>query len=87
VIKQCYDAALKSFPTSEGRVIVRFTLASATGRVVDVKIDEAGSTAPEAVRACVVRALDHLVLAPPDDHDGHAKFVWEFRAAPAPSTS
>ena len=84
-IKQCYDDALKSFPTSGGRVTVRFTLASATGIVVDAKVDEADSTAPHAVRACVLRALDDLVLTPPDDQDGHATFVWEFRATPAPA--
>jgi hypothetical protein len=81
-IKECYDAALKSSPTSEGRVTVRFTLASETGKIVDAKVDETSSTAPEAVRGCVLKVLDGLVLSPPDDQDGHATFVWEFRVAP-----
>jgi hypothetical protein len=84
-IKECYDAALKSSPTSEGRVTVRFTLASETGRLVEAKVDEASSTAPPAVRECILRALDGLVLSPADDQDGHATFVWEFRVAPPPA--
>jgi hypothetical protein len=78
-IKECYDAALKSSPTSEGTVTVRFTVASETGKLVNTKVDETSSTAPEAMRECVVRALDGLVFTPPDEHDGEATFVWEFR--------
>jgi hypothetical protein len=84
-LKECYDAALKSRPTSEGSVKVRFTVASETGRIVNAKVDEASSTAPEAVRECVLRALDGLAVTPPDEQDGHATFVWEFRVKPAPA--
>jgi hypothetical protein len=84
-LKQCYDTALKSSPTIQGKITVRFTVASETGKLVDAKVDEAASTAPESLRACVLRALDGLVLTPADGQDGHATFVWEFRVAPPPA--
>ena len=83
-IKQCYDAVLRGQPESGGTVTIRFTLASETGKIVNANVDEANSTAPEAIRACVLQALDGLALAPPDDQDGHATFVWEFRVTRSP---
>jgi hypothetical protein len=90
-IKSCYDSALKSFPTTGGSVTVRFVVQSETGKVVSASVDEARSTAPPALRECVLRAIDGLVLAPGDGNEGQATFVWQFRpaaasASPVPAT-
>jgi hypothetical protein len=83
-IKECYDAALKGHPTTEGRITVRFTVQNETGKIVSPNVDEAQTTAPPALRECVLKALNGLVLTPPDAQDGQATFVWEFRVASKP---
>ena len=84
-IGSCYDVALKTYPTSAGRVTVRFTVEEDTGKITSLAIDDAASSAPPALRECVLRALGGLALAPPDARPGDATFVWEFSPSPAPT--
>jgi hypothetical protein len=77
-IKTCYDGVLRGQPGSQGTVTVRFNVAEESGRIKDVAVDAARTTAPPPVAECVTREIDGLVLAPPDARDGHATFVWQF---------
>lgn len=87
-IKQCYDAALKQDPKMAGIVTVTFTVKSETGQIMDAAVDPGKSTAPEALGQCVVNAINGLQLAPPDERDGQASYVYEFVVGqPAPVAS
>ena len=86
-IKACYDGALKGQKDLQGRVTVQFTVEAETGKLKDVKVDPAGTTAPEVLSACVTSAVNGLALTPPDKRDGIATWVYDFQpggaAAPA----
>ena len=86
-IKACYDETLKTDPTAQGRVTVRFTVEKETGNLTAIQVDPAGTTAPETLSQCVTTALGGLVLTPADQQDGLATFTYEFvinpPAAPA----
>jgi hypothetical protein len=84
-IQSCYDQALKSAPDLQGRVTVRFTVETETGNLSNVAADPAGTTAPEPLTKCVVDSLQGLVLAPPDQRQGNAAFVYDFTPAPPPA--
>jgi hypothetical protein len=84
-IKQCYDTALKTSSTLSGQVAVKFTVQAETGKIMDPAIDPARTTAPEPLGQCVVQSLDGLVLAPPDERDGQATFVYDFTTGGAPT--
>ncbi|WP_437621333.1 AgmX/PglI C-terminal domain-containing protein [Sorangium sp. So ce1151] len=79
-IRACYDAELARNPGARGKVTVAFTVLEDSGRVADVTVDPAGTTAPGEVASCVARSIDGLVLTPPDERQGKGKFVWEFTA-------
>lgn len=81
-IKGCYDAVIKTDKGAAGTVTVKFTVAQETGAIADVRVDDAGSTAPPPVRDCVVNAIGGLKLDPPDARDGKATFTYEFEVAP-----
>lgn len=85
-IKTCYDGLLQSTPDLQGRVTVRFVVEPDTGNLSNVAADPAGTTAPEPLTKCVVDSLQGLVLAPPDQRQGNAAFVYDFTvgAPPAP---
>ena len=82
-IKACYDAALKGKQDLQGRVTVQFTVEAETGKIKDVKVDPAGTTAPETLSTCVSGAFSGLALTPADKRDGMATWVYEFVAQPA----
>lgn len=82
-IKACYDAGLKGKADLQGRVTVALTVEAETGRLKDVKVDPAGTTAPEELQTCVTSAISGLALAPPDKRDGQAIWIYEFSAKPA----
>jgi hypothetical protein len=84
-IKACYDAALKGQKDLQGKVSVQFTVEAETGKIKDVKVDPAGTTAPETLSSCVTTSLNGLVLQPPDKRDGQATWVYDFTAQPAPA--
>jgi hypothetical protein len=78
-IKDCYDVALQSDEGAAGKIVVNFTVEKKTGTIMNPSLDES-STAPPELGQCVVAAVDGLVLDPPDQRDGVAKFSWEFVA-------
>ena len=90
-IKACYDGALKGEKELQGRVTVQFVVEAETGKLKDVKVDPAGTTAPEVLSGCVTTSISGLALTPPDKRDGVATWVYDFTptaaapAAPAPS--
>ncbi len=82
-IRTCYDEALKTSPGASGKVTVDFEVAQETGTIQNVTVNQAGTTAPEAVASCVTRAIAGLRLDPPDERLGKASFVYEFTQAVA----
>ena len=84
-IKACYDGALKGKQDLQGRVSVQFTVEAETGKIKDVKVDPAGTTAPETLSTCVTTAISGLALTPPDKRDGIATWVYDFSAVPTPA--
>jgi len=78
-IKTCYDQALKTDAKVAGSVTVKFTVKTETGELADIKVDAAGTTAPDALSQCVVTSIQGLKLAPPDDQEGLATFTWNFQ--------
>jgi hypothetical protein len=87
-IQSCYDSALKADKKLAGSVIVHFTVEHETGAIKEASVLPE-STAPESLGTCIVNALNGLTLDPPDERDGDATFVWEFRqaATPAPASA
>ena len=88
-IKACYDDLLKSNATVGGKVTVKFDVAEKTGKIGNVVVDPAQSSAPEPLQACVRKSIDGLTLAQPDDKKGEGTWVYEFAsqgpgAPPAP---
>jgi hypothetical protein len=67
---------------SQGTVTVRFKVAEDSGRIHDMALDAARTTAPPAVSTCVLRELDGLALSPADAREGQATYTWEFTAPP-----
>ena len=83
-IKQCYDAVLQANPTVSGTVVVRFTVAEETGKIVDAAVVPEGTTAPPELGQCVVQSISTLALQPGDNNPGHATFMYEFTVLPPP---
>jgi hypothetical protein len=79
-IKSCYDDVLKTDKTASGMVVVHFTVTEETGAITGAEVTKE-STAPEALGQCIVQALDGLAIDPPDERQGDATFVWEFKSA------
>ena len=87
-IKSCYDQLLKTDSKIAGTVTVKFTVKAETGDLADIKVDAAGTTAPDALSQCVVASIQGLKLAPADENDGLATYAWNFQVggpAPAPA--
>jgi hypothetical protein len=86
-IKACYDGALKGQQELQGRVTVQFVVEAETGQIKDVKVDPAGTTAPEVLSSCVTTAIGGLALTPPDKRDGIATWVYDFTPTGAPAAA
>ncbi|HEY0190000.1 MAG TPA: AgmX/PglI C-terminal domain-containing protein [Kofleriaceae bacterium] len=86
-LKSCYDDALKADAKVAGTVTVQFVVAKKTGVISDVTVDQAKSSAPPALSQCVVNAVNGLTLAPPDKHEGHATFTYEFKPGNPPAAA
>ncbi|HET7505034.1 MAG TPA: AgmX/PglI C-terminal domain-containing protein [Kofleriaceae bacterium] len=84
-LERCYNDALKTDATLAGTVTVQFIVEKQTGAIANARVLADKTTAPPALGDCVVRALDGLVLAPPDRNEGRATFVYEFKPNPAPA--
>ena len=81
-LKACYDGVLASESGAAGSVVVKFKLKDETGKIYDVGVVDDKSTAPQAVRDCVVQAVTGLAIDPPDAREGHATYTYEFEIAP-----
>jgi hypothetical protein len=84
-IRACYDEFLKGSPGAGGTVTVTFEVETEAGKIQNVAIDKAKSTAPEAVGECVKKNIDGLTIAPPDRRLGQATYVYEFSVPAAPA--
>lgn len=85
-IKACYDGVLKGSPGAGGRVTVTFDVETEEGKIVNVKVDEANTTAPAPVAECVTKNIGGLTVPPPDKRTGQATFVYEFSGGAAGPT-
>jgi hypothetical protein len=83
-LQECYTSALKADDKLAGTVTVQFVVEKHTGAIENASVESDKTTAPSALRHCVLQAVEGLVLAPPDRHEGRATFVYEFKAAPSP---
>jgi hypothetical protein len=84
-LKRCYEAALATDTQLAGTVTIQFTVQSESGVIKNPTIDPTRSTATPALGACVIQAIDGLVLSPPDRNEGRATYVYEFRPDAPPT--
>ena len=80
-VKECYDEALKTDKAASGVVAIQFVIEKKTGELTKATVDPEKTTASQALGNCVLEAVKGLELAPPDKHEGHATFVYEFKPA------
>jgi len=78
-IKACYDEQLKANPGLSGRATVKFEVEPSSGKITHVTKDAGGTTVPDELAQCVIRAIDGLTLNPGDQKQGDATFVYEFK--------
>jgi hypothetical protein len=83
-IRACYDGVLKGTPGVAGKVTVKFDVADDTGKISNVQVDKAPTTAPDAVAQCVANSVNGLEIKPPDARLGQGTWVYEFAAPAAP---
>jgi hypothetical protein len=79
-IRACYDAVLKATPDAGGKVTVKFAVETDTGKISNVSVDAANTTAPEPVTSCVTKTIDGLALTPADVNKGEGTWTYEFAA-------
>ena len=85
-LKSCYEDALKTDGKLAGTVTVQFIVEKQTGAIANAAVEQDKTTGPPILGQCVVKAVDGLVLAPPDRNEGRATFVYEFKPTTAPSS-
>jgi hypothetical protein len=85
-IRACYDEILKGSPTATGKVTVTFEVETEAGKIQNVAIDRANSTAPDALSQCVKKSIEGLVVAPPDKRTGQATYVYDFTIPSTPKS-
>jgi len=83
-IRACYDDVLKGQPGVSGKVTVNFEIETEHGKIQNVVVDKANSTAPDALGECVKKNIEGLTINPPDQRTGQGTYVFEF-AVPASS--
>lgn len=84
-IRVCYDDFLKGSPNAGGKVTVKFEVETEDGKIQNVQVDPAGTTAPPELGECVRKNIEGLVISPPDRRVGQATYVYEFSVPPAPA--
>jgi len=84
-LKACYEAALQTDSKLAGTVTVQFVVQGESGAIKNPTIDPTRSTATPALGDCVLKAINGLVLAPPDRSEGRATYTYEFRPDAAPT--
>ena len=77
-IKACYDGVLKTTPTAAGKVTVTFEVETDKGKIINVAVDKANTTAPDSVAECVTKNISDLALTPPDSKLGKGSATYEF---------
>ena len=85
-IQSCYDGVLTTTPGAAGRVTVNFEVETEHGRVVNVAVDPANTTAPPLVAQCVTQHIEGVAIHPPDQRTGVGTWVYEFTPPAAAST-
>ena len=80
-IKDCYEAELRKDKNTKGAVTVQFTVEPETGKLANIKVEQAGSP---ALGACVTAAIEGLAISPADSNQGIATFTWDFTPGPTP---
>ncbi|MBC7978773.1 MAG: AgmX/PglI C-terminal domain-containing protein [Myxococcales bacterium] len=86
-LRACYEQALAGDTQLAGTVTIQFTVQSESGVIKNPTIDPTRSTATPALGACVIKAIDGLVLSPPDRNEGRATYVYEFRPDAPPTAA
>ena len=85
-IRACYDNYLKGAPGAGGKVTVNFEVETEGGKIQNVTVDSANTTAPPELGECVKKNIDGLVISPPDRRVGKATYVYEFSVPAAPKS-
>lgn len=80
-IRACYDGVLKTTPGAAGKITVTFDVQAEEGKIVNVAVDKANTTAPDSLAECVTKSITGLGITPPDARLGKATFVWDLSAA------
>lgn len=78
-IRACYNDILKSDPNAGGKVTLTFEVETEEGKIVNIAVDEANTTAPASVAQCVSKNIEGLSIHPPDQRTGLATWSWELR--------
>jgi len=84
-IRACYDTVLKANPGAQGTVTVNFEVETEQGKISNVTVDKAKTTAPDPVSSCVTKSIEGLSITPPDARKGAGMWVYEFSAPPPPA--
>jgi len=85
-IRTCYDGVLKTTPGAQGSVAITFDVQTQDGKIVNVAVDQSGTTAPAPVAACVTQSLSGLALTPPDQRKGQGRWTYQFTAPATPAS-
>lgn len=85
-MKACYDGVLKASPTAGGKVAIAFEVETEGGKVQNVTVEKAKSTAPEPVQECVRKNIEGLVISPPDKRLGQGTAEFDFQPGAAPKS-
>jgi hypothetical protein len=85
-IRACYDDILRKQPGVSGKVTVNFEVETEGGKIQNVAIDKANTTAPDALGDCVKSSIEGLVISPPDKRTGQGTYVYEFSVPAAPKS-
>jgi hypothetical protein len=78
-MKACYDGVLKTTPTAGGKVAIAFEVETEGGKIQNVTVEKAKSTAPDAVQDCVKKNVEGLVISPPDKRLGQGTAEFDFQ--------
>lgn len=78
-MKACYDGVLKTTPTAGGKVAIAFEVETEGGKIQNVTVEKAKSTAPDAVQDCVKQNVEGLVISPPDKRLGQGTAEFDFQ--------
>ncbi len=85
-IRACYDSVLKATPGAGGKVTVKFEVETEGGKIQNVVVDKAATTAPPELGDCVKKSIEGLVISPPDRRVGQATYVYDFAVPSAPKS-